>query len=218
MPAKVISSCLLATIALAAFPLRAAIVFVGPNSNAATAVSPGSAALIFKVTDSISVSSVSAFADGGNLAGSVSVQIRDYNNTFLGGATITPGSTIMDNVWATESLGSPLILTPGTYSISGFGTYTFDFGASTHATYNGGGSVTAYDTYYPTGSPSQSVIIGASGTPSLPAFGAGWTALGDPKMRAVNFTFASVPEPASYCVITGVCLAGLAFWRRRNSR
>ncbi|HTI71565.1 MAG TPA: PEP-CTERM sorting domain-containing protein [Candidatus Limnocylindria bacterium] len=201
----------------AASSMQAAL-FVGPDSNAATSVSPGSAALVFKVTADISITAVSAFADGGSLAGAVSVQIRDYNNNLLGGTTITTGSPIVNSVWATESLGSPITLTPGTYSISGFGSYTFDFGASTHATYAGAGAVSAYDSYYPTGSPSQSVIIGNSGTPSAPAFGAGWTALGDPKMRAVNFDFTVVPEPSTYALVGGLALVGFGLWRRSSSK
>ena len=201
---------------LAASSLQAGL-FVGPNTDAATAVNPGSAALVFKVTSPIEITAVSAFADGGSIAGSVSVQIRDYNNTLLGGTTVTTSSPVVSSVWATESI-TPIFLAPGTYSISGFGTYTYDFGASTHATYNGAGAVTAYDSYYPTGSPSQSAIIGTGGTPALPAFGPGWTALGDPKMRAVNFDFTVVPEPSTYAFVGGLGLVGFGLWRRRNSK
>lgn len=216
MNSKSLSASFLALAVLAGLPLQAAL-FVGPDSNAGTSVAPGSAALVFKVTDTISITSVSAFADGGSIAGSVSVQIRDYNNAFLGGTTITTSSPIQNSVWATESLGSPITLTPGTYSISGFGSFTYDFGASTHATYAGLGSVSAYDSYYPIGSPSQSAIIGG-GSPASPAAGTGWIALGDPKMRAVNFGFSQVPEPSAYAAVTGLSLMGLAVWRRKNSR
>lgn len=197
--------------------LPAAVLFVGPDSNAGTAVSPGSAALIFKVTSPIRITALSVFAEGGALAGSVSVQVRDFSNTLMGSATITSSSPIQSSVWAIETLGSPITLAAGTYSLSGFGTFTFDFGAGTHATYNGGGAVSAYDNYYPTGSPTQDTIIGG-GSADFPTAGAGWTALGDPKMRAVNFEFTAVPEPSAGLLVAGAGLLGFGLWRRRAAK
>jgi hypothetical protein len=112
---------------------------------------------------------------------------------------------------------TPITLGPGTYSISGFGSYTFDFGAAVHATYDGLGAVAAYDSYYPTGSPTQAFIIGG-GTTANPSFGPGWTALGDPKMGDVSFTFSAVPEPGTYALVSGLALACFGIWRRKPSR
>lgn len=193
-----------------------AVHFVCPNKDAATPVSPGSAAVIIKVTSPITITDVSVFADGGKITGAVQVQIRDYNNVLLGGTTITTASPIASSVWATELLESPITLGAGTYSISAFGNFTFDFGTFAPATYSGSGLVSAYRNYYPTGSPNQNLIIGGGGSPSCPASGAGWTALGDPKMRAINFGFIAVRKPSEYALSAKLIRMGFDLWRRRS--
>ena len=205
-------------VALAASSLQAGL-FVGPGTATGTAFSSTfGEALVFKVTSDIQITAVSAYADGGTLGSSVNVQIRDYNNTLLGGTVVTTSSPVVGSVWATETLGSPLTLSAGTYSISGFGTFSFDFGNSTHATYSGGGAVTAYDNYYDSGSPSQSVIFAGTGTAALPNPGAGFTALGDPKLSVVNFDFTPVPEPSTYALVGGLALVGFGLYRRQVSK
>ncbi|HTI71564.1 MAG TPA: PEP-CTERM sorting domain-containing protein [Candidatus Limnocylindria bacterium] len=209
--------CLLTVCALAG-SVQAAL-FVGPNSNVdAPVVADGG--LVFKVTSPISVTALSAFASGGSFSGAVSVRILDYNNTSLAQATVTPSSSIVGLVWATETLGTPITLNPGTYAITGVGfASSIDFGSGVHATYSGLGAVSAYDSYYGVdGTGTDGVVFSGAGSAALPQPSASWLALGDPKMRVVNFDFTPVPEPSVYALVGGLGLIGFGLWKRAAQR